>query len=208
MPEPAVRGLWIGLTGGIGSGKSTVAGMLADLGARVVDTDAIARALTAPGGAALPALAQRFGADLLDAHGALDRARMRALVFADPDAKAALEGLLHPLILQQALAEAAQARPGQAVVFDVPLLAESGHWRQRVDRVLVVDCPEDEQVRRVMARSGWQAAEVQRVIASQASREQRRALADAVILNAGISLPALKAQVEAVWHAWCSGSAN
>ena len=208
MPEPAVRGLWIGLTGGIGSGKSTVAGMLADLGAQVVDTDAIARALTAPGGAALPALAQRFGADILDGQGALDRARMRALVFADPGAKAALEGLLHPLILQQALAEAAQARSGQAVVFDVPLLAESGHWRQRVDRVLVVDCPEDEQVRRVMARSGWQAVEVQRVIASQASREQRRALADAVILNAGISLSALKAQVEGVWHAWCAEPAN
>jgi dephospho-CoA kinase len=208
MSEPSVRGLWIGLTGGIGSGKSTVAGLLAGLGARVVDTDALARALTAPGGAALPALAQRFGADILDADGALNRPRMRSLVFDDPGARAALEGVLHPLILQHALSEAQQARPGQVVVFDVPLLAESGHWRQRVDRVLVVDCPEEDQVRRVMARSGWRAEEVLRVIATQASREQRRAIADAVILNAGISLPELKARVEAVWQDWCGSGAN
>ena len=201
-PAEPGSGLRIGLTGGIGSGKSTVATMLAQLGAHVVDTDAIARRLTAPGGEALPLLAQTFGADVLTPHGELDRDRMRTLVFQDPAAKRRLEGLLHPLITDRALAEAGLARPGQPVVFDVPLLAESAHWRSRVHRVLVVDCPEDLQVQRVMARSGWPEAQVRQVIASQAGREQRRALADAVILNEGLSLPELQAQVSALWHAW------
>jgi dephospho-CoA kinase len=201
-PPALPGGLRIGLTGGIGSGKSTVATMLAELGAHLVDTDAIARRLTLPGGAALPALAQHFGSEILTATGALDRDRLRALVFQDPAAKRALEALLHPLITAQALAEAGQARPGQPVVFDVPLLAESGHWRARVHRVLVVDCPAEVQVQRVMARSGWPEAQVRQVIASQASRAQRRALADAVILNDGLSLPELREQVRLVWQGW------
>lgn len=201
-PAPGSGGLRIGLTGGIGSGKSTVAAMLAQLGAHVVDTDAIARRLTAPGGEALPLLAEAFGADVLTPQGELDRDRMRALVFQSPAAKLRLEALLHPLITARALAEAGLARPGQPVVFDVPLLAESAHWRDRVHRVLVVDCPEDLQVQRVMARSGWPEAQVRQVIASQASRAQRRALADAVILNEGLSLPELQAQVGALWQAW------
>lgn len=202
MSQPALR---IGLTGGIGSGKSTVAAMLARLGAHIVDTDAIARRLAGAGGAAMPAIADRFGDDMLTEDGALDRARMRAQAFADPSALRALEAILHPLIGSEAQAEASRAAPGQPVVFDVPLLAESPHWRDRVQRILVVDCPEDEQVRRVMARSGWQEADVRRAIAQQAPRAQRRAIADAVILNHGLSLDELEAKVRQVWRDWTEG---
>ena len=203
----AGRGLHIGLTGGIGSGKSTVARHLVERGAVLVDTDAIARALTAPSGAALPAIAQAFGAQAIGADGAMDRDWMRARAFADPAVKARLEGILHPLISTTARAQAAAA--GNAtVVFDVPLLAESGHWRARVDRVLVVDCSKQTQVQRVMARNGWPEEAVQRVIAQQATREQRRAIADAVILNDGISLAALQAEVDRVWDRWHSGDST
>ncbi|HSI59645.1 MAG TPA: dephospho-CoA kinase [Ideonella sp.] len=198
--------LRIGLTGGIGSGKSTVARAFAERGARVVDTDAISRSLTAPGGAGLPAIAQLFGAEMIGPDGALDRGRMRTLVFHDPAAKQQLEAVLHPLIGQHTQAQAALARPGQTLVFDVPLLAESAHWRGRVDRVLVVDCTQATQVQRVVQRSGWAPEEVQRVIAQQASREQRRAIADAVILNDGITLAELDAQVGRLWQDWgCVG---
>ena len=192
----------IGLTGGIGSGKSTVAAEFVACGAWLVDTDAIARALTEPGGAAIPAVAAAFGDDVIDARGALDRDRMRALVFADPDAKRRLEALLHPLIGREADARAAQS-PGVPVVFDVPLLTESAHWRARVDRIVVVDCPETTQVRRVVARSGWTEEAVRRVIAQQATRERRRAIADAVIHNdASMSLPDLRSAARRLWHAW------
>ena len=134
--KPALHRL--GLTGGIGSGKSTVAAMLQALGAHLVDTDAIARALTAPGGAAMPALREAFGAEAVAPDGSLARAHMRERVFADAQAKLRLEAILHPLIGEIALAEAAAAT-GRTVVFDVPLLVESAHWRARVDRVLVVD---------------------------------------------------------------------
>ncbi|MBQ0935443.1 dephospho-CoA kinase [Ideonella paludis] len=194
--------LRIGLTGGIGSGKSTVAALLAARGALVVDTDAIARSLTAPGGAALPAIAQAFGADAIGADGALDRAKMRERVFGNPVALKQLEAILHPLIQSQAQSQAESARAGQTVVFDVPLLVESGHWLRRVDKVLVVDCSTEEQVRRVMARSGWAEAETLRVIAKQASRQERAAVADAVILNDGISLSTLAQEVDAVWDRW------
>jgi dephospho-CoA kinase len=193
----------IGLTGGIGSGKSTVAAELVACGAVLVDTDAIARALTAPGGAALPALAQAFGADMIGADGALDRDRMRRLVFDAPAQKLRLEALLHPLIGAEADAQAARAA-GRVVVFDVPLLTESPHWRRRVDRVLVVDCPPALQVQRVMARSGWSADAVQRVIAQQATRAQRRAIADAVIHNGeSTTLDTLRDAVRALWRDWC-----
>jgi dephospho-CoA kinase len=193
----------IGLTGGIGSGKSTIAALLAECGAVVVDTDAIARALTAPGGAALPALAQAFGPGVLGPDGALDRARMRTLAFGDPAAKARLEAVLHPLIGAEADAQAAAAGTGP-VVFDVPLLAESGdRWRRRVHRVLVVDCTEALQVERVMHRSGWDAAAVERVIAQQAPRARRRAIADAVIHNGvDITLEGLRSEVRALWAHW------
>ena len=194
----------IGLTGGIGSGKSTVAALLVSHGATLVDTDAIAHALTAPGGAAMPALRQRFGDEVAGADGALDRARMRSQVFADPTAKLALEAILHPMIGAEAQRQSAAAETVGAgvVVFDVPLLTESSHWRARCQRILVVDCSAEVQVQRVMARSGWSADQVERVIAQQASRERRRAIADAVIFNDGLSREALAGEVAALWSAW------
>ena len=191
----------IGLTGGIGSGKSTIAALLVQHGAVLIDTDAIARALTGPGGAAMPALRARFGDAIADAQGALDRERMRALAFADPAAKRALEAVLHPVIGVEAERQAVQAA-GAPLVFDVPLLVESGHWRTKVDRVLLVDCSEDTQIERVMQRSGWSREAVQRVIASQASRSARRAAADAVIDNDALTLSELAAQVDTLWRAW------
>jgi dephospho-CoA kinase len=191
----------IGLTGGIGSGKSTVARLLAACGATIVDTDAIARALTLPGGAAMPRLAAEFGAAMVTADGALDRDRMRSLVFADPGAKLRLEALLHPMIGEETARQAAAAG-AQPVVFDVPLLTESAHWRARVGRVLVVDCRETTQVERVMARSGWSEDAVQRVIALQAPRAARRAIADAVIFNDGLSPEALAEEVGGLWALW------
>ena len=196
-----MAGLRIGLTGGIGSGKSTVARSLVECGAVLVDADAISRALTAPGGAALPAIAAAFGAEVIGTDGALDRARMRQLAFDDPATRARLEAILHPMIGERTQAQAAAAG-ARTVVFDVPLLAESAHWRARVDRILVVDCREETQVARVMARSGWDEAAVRRVIAQQASRERRRAIADAVIFNDGLALSALRAEVRALWTHW------
>jgi dephospho-CoA kinase len=201
--------LVIGLTGGIGSGKSTVSQMLADLGAHIVDTDAISRSLTAPGGAAIPAIAQQFGPQLIDAHGAMDRTRMRELAFADPGDLQRLEGILHPLIGQHAEAHAGLALPRQHIVFDVPLLAESGRkWKDKVDRILVIDAEPATQVARVMARSGWTREGVEAVLAKQATREVRRALADHVILNEGLSLAELRAEVEKLWRLWQGSEAG
>jgi dephospho-CoA kinase len=191
----------IGLTGGIGSGKSTVARLLVDCGAHLVDTDAIARSLTLAGGAAMPAVAAAFGPQAVAADGALDRERMRERVFADPDAKRQLEALLHPLIGQEARRQAAAAR-GRPVVFDVPLLTESSHWRARVQRVLVVDCHVATQVARVAARPGWTAEAARRVVEQQATREARCRIADAVIFNDGISLAQLEAKARALWGMW------
>ena len=191
----------LGLTGGIGSGKSTVAALLVQHGAVLVDTDAIARMLTGPGGASMPALRARFGDSIADAQGALDRERMRALAFADPAAKRELEAVLHPAIGAETERQAAQAG-GAPVVFDVPLLVESGHWRTKVDRLLLVDCSEDTQIARVIQRSGWPREAVQRVIASQASRLARRAAADAVIDNDALTLQQLAAQVDTLWRYW------
>ena len=190
-----------GLTGGIGSGKSTVAGMLVECGAVLVDTDAIAHALTAPHGAAVPTLAREFGEDIIAADGAMDRHAMRARVFADASAKRRLEAILHPMIGAEAEAQAAAAA-SRPVVFDVPLLAASSHWRQRVQRILVVDCAEETQVRRVVQRSGWSDEQVRRVIAQQTPRAARRAIADAVIFNDDLSLDALRVQVQALWQHW------
>jgi dephospho-CoA kinase len=194
----------IGLTGGIGSGKSTVARAFVDLGAVLVDTDAIARSITLAGGAALPALAAAFGPDIIGADGALDRDRMRALAFADPGAKRRLEAVVHPLIGAEA-ARQAEAAGGRCIVFDVPLLAESRHWRSRVERIVVVDCSEAVQVRRVVARSGWSEDAVRAVIAQQAPRAARRAIADAVIANETLTLDALHAETRALWALWNNG---
>lgn len=193
----------IGLTGGIGSGKSTVAAKLVQLGAVLIDTDAIGRRLAGAGGAAVPALRGVFGDALVGPDGGLDRAAMRALAFSDPSAKRRLEAVLHPLISAEALRDAAAAA-SRVVVIDVPLLAESGHWRLRVDRVLVVDCGEAMQLDRVSQRPGWTRDTAARVIASQASRAARRATADAVIFNDGITLQALADEVLVLWRAWQS----
>ena len=194
--------LRIGLTGGIGSGKSTVGRLLAQLGASVIDTDLIARQLTLVGGAAIEVIARDFGADLIATDGALNRARMRELVFADPAAKRRLEAILHPLIGIETERQAVAAQGAPALVFDVPLLVESGRWRARVDKVLVVDCRESTQIERVVQRSGWTADAVRAVIDSQASRARRRACADAVIFNDGLSPDQLAEQVQAVWQRW------
>jgi dephospho-CoA kinase len=200
-----VAALHFGLTGGIGSGKSTVAGVFVACGAHLVDTDAIARSLTLPGGAAITAIAAAFGSEAIAADGALDRERMRAIVFADPAAKARLEAILHPLIGLQAVQRANAARPGQPVVFDVPLLTESRHWRARVQRVVVVDCSEATQAQRVTTRAGWTRDAAERVIAQQAPRAARRAIADAVIHNDGLTLLALSAEVRELYRHWVSG---
>lgn len=179
--------LTVGLTGGIGSGKSTVADLFAALGAAVVDTDAIAHELTCANGAALPAIFAAFGDDLRRAEdGALDRAAMRRLVFGDAAAKARLEAILHPLIRSESLARVRTLRARDDVPYVllvVPLLVESGAYAQAVDRVLLVDCDAALQRARVMARNGLSEVEVQAIIDSQASRAARRALADDVINN-------------------------
>ncbi|MBS0428411.1 MAG: dephospho-CoA kinase [Proteobacteria bacterium] len=191
----------IGLTGGIGSGKSTVSGLWQALGAAIVDTDAIARSLTVAGGPAMPALVRAFGADIADATGALDRARMRARVFADTGAKRVLEGILHPLIGAECERQAGLAK-APAVIFDVPLLVESGRWRGLVDKVLVVDTSTQTQRERVMARSGWSDDTVRAVIAQQATRAARRAAADAVLFNDGVTVQELAGQVQSLWNRW------
>lgn len=191
----------IGLTGGIGSGKSTVAALLVGHGAALVDTDAIARELTAAGGAAMPELRRCFGEEIVDASGALDRDAMRELVFSQPAALRTLEVVLHPLIGAEA-ARRATSSDARCVVFDVPLLVESEHWRDRVDRVLVVDCSQATQIDRVLRRSGWTEDAVLRVIASQASRERRRACADAVIYNDATCAAELANEVHMLAMAW------
>jgi dephospho-CoA kinase len=195
--------LRIGLTGGIGSGKSTVAARLVERGAAVIDTDAIARELTLPGGAAMAVIEKAFGSEFVDASGALDRPRMRALAFSDPQARQRLEAILHPLIGVETEARA-QAATRAVLVFDVPLLAESRHWRAKVDKVLVVDCREQTQIDRVVARSGWTAEAVRAVISQQADRALRRACSDAVIFNDGVTLEQLGARVDALAGRWFS----
>jgi dephospho-CoA kinase len=183
----------VGLTGGIGCGKTTVADQFGALGATLVDTDLIAHALTGPGGAAMPALVAAFGPAFAAPDGALDRARMRELVFADPAAKQRLEAILHPQIRAAALAAAAAAT-GAYVIFVVPLLIESGTWRQQVSRVLAIDCPEEVQIARVMARNGLSEAQVRAIMATQVTRAQRLAAADDVISNEG-GIDALRPQI-------------
>lgn len=200
--------LRLGLTGGIGSGKSTVARMLVSGGATLIDADAISRATTAAGGAAIAAIAKQFGVDAITPDGAMDRDVMRQRVFSDPAAKLQLEVIIHPLVSQEAARQAKEALHvgGALLVFDIPLLVESKRWRQQLGKVLVVDCEETTQTSRVMAREstktsdnrGWTHDAVEKVIASQASRAQRRAAADWVIYNDGLSLNALAEQVQKI----------
>lgn len=186
--------LLIGLTGGIGSGKSTVARLFEERGAGIIDTDAIARELTQPGGAAIPAIRAAFGDELINTVGALDRAAMRRLAFARPEIKSKLESILHPRIRKIVNARVARLRQPYGVLV-VPLLIESGAYRDRVARVLVVDCEETLQLSRTMARSGLSEAEVRAIMRAQATREARLSAADDVIQNNG-DLSELTPQVD------------
>jgi dephospho-CoA kinase len=183
----------VGLTGGIGSGKSVASGMFAELGAAVVDTDEISRALTAPGGAAISPIRQSFGAEYIAADGGLDRARMRSLVFGDADAKRKLEGILHPRIRDRLRADVAAARQ-RYVIAVIPLLFETGVCLDLLQRVLVVDCEESEQVRRAAARSGLSEQDVRAIMAAQLPRAERLKRADDVLVNDG-SIEALRGEV-------------
>jgi len=194
----------IGLTGGIGSGKSTAAKVLAQLGAAVIDADAWARSVTAPGGSAIAPLRAAFGAAVLDAQGGLDRQRMRELAFTDAQVKKQLEAIVHPLV-KQAIdqeAQSALAAGARVLVFDIPLLVESGRWRSQVDGVLVIDCSTDTQIARVQARNGWPREQILAVIQAQATRAQRQAAADWLILNEGLGLDAFEAQVAQLGQQW------
>ena len=185
--------LVVGLTGGIGSGKSAAADEFARLGATVVDTDAIAHELTGPGGAAVPEVKRLFGSAFVDPAGAMNRKRMRDLVFSDPEEKQRLEGLLHPMIRTESTRRIAAAT-GPYVVHVVPLLVESPGYRERFGRVLVVDCPEALQIERVRQRSGLPEEEVRRIISTQVQRDKRLAAADEVIDNSG-PIAAMQQQV-------------
>lgn len=187
--------LRLGLTGGIGSGKSTVASIMASAGAAVMDADAISRALTLPGGRAIPAILAEFGEQLIAPDGAMNRDAMRALVFSNPESKRQLEAIIHPLVGQVLQEEsiAAIAAGHACLVYDVPLLVESGErWRRQVDLVCVVDCGVETQIQRVMSRNQLGRAEIERIISQQASRQQRLDCADVVIFNEDIDLAHLK----------------
>lgn len=194
----------LGLTGGIGSGKTQVADWLAELGAAVIDTDVIAHELTSPEGRAIKAIRMAFGEQAINASGALDRDYMRTLVFDNPTERARLEAILHPMIAEQAERAAARAS-GAYLVFVVPLLVESGRWADRLDRICVVDCERQTQIERVQLRSGLSRERIERIIDAQASREQRLAAADHIIDNGTcISLEELRSQVLGLHRQWCN----
>ena len=180
----------LGLTGGIGSGKSTVGAMLAGHGAALIDADAISRQTTATGGTAITPIRESFGPDFITPEGSLDRHRMRTLAFQDPSARGRLEQIIHPLVGREIRrqAQAAIASVHRCVVFDIPLLVESVHWRPQLDQILVLDCRIETQIERVMQRSTMSRPEVQSILDNQASRNQRLRAADLVICNDGLSL--------------------
>jgi dephospho-CoA kinase len=194
----------VGLTGGIGSGKSMVAATLTSLGVTVIDTDQVARDLTGPGGLAMPAIRETFGDQVVQADGALNRAVMREHVFSDPDARHRLEAILHPMIRQE-VGRLAAAASGQYLVFEVPLLVESGRWHDQVDRICVVDCEPETQIARVMTRSALTRDQVERILQAQATRQQRLALADDIIANENAtSAEQLRQQVLVLHQRWCN----
>lgn len=191
-------GAWrVGLTGGIGSGKTTVLQMFGRLGASTIDADTISRSVTASGGAAIAAIAAQFGTHFIDAAGALDRELMRELAYRDPQARNRLEAIIHPLVATESArqVQAAIDSGARCMVFDIPLLVESGRWRRQVDEVLVVDCSVQVQSSRVVARSALTQQQVEAIIAAQAPRVQRLAAADVVICNERLSLEELHAEV-------------
>lgn len=197
LPDHPVR---IGLTGGIGSGKSTVGRLLVQLGATLVDADAISRACTASGGSAIEPIRQTFGQDVITPNGALDRDRMRERVFQDPAARQQLEAIVHPLVRAEIERQCREAST-DCVVLDIPLLVESASWRDRIHTLWVVDCLPSTQVQRVMTRNGWPREQVEAVLSAQASREQRLAIADTIIDNDQASLIQLETQVRQAYAA-------
>lgn len=195
-----VTALRLGLTGGIGSGKSTVASEWVKLGATLIDADVLAKATTTPGGAAIPRIRDVFGPALLSAEGGLDRDKMRQMAFSDATARARLEAIVHPLV-GAAIAQAAHhatAAGARHLVFDIPLLVESPHWRSNLHQVMVVDCTTETQIQRVMQRNGLSRVEVENIMAAQASRAQRLCAADVVLFNDGIHLQELALQVQQI----------
>ena len=192
-PSPSLA---IGLTGGIGSGKTTVTDQFKEHGIVIIDTDAIAHALTAPSGQAIPAIRQTFGDAAIAENGAMDRAWMRELVFTNSNAKKQLEQILHPLIRQECEEQTATAN-SPYVIFAVPLLVESGNWRQRVQRIAVVDCSEETQIARVMKRNQFRREQVEAIMRAQATRAQRLASADDIIDNE-TDLERVRTQVDAL----------
>jgi dephospho-CoA kinase len=190
----------LGLTGGIGSGKSTVSAMLGAAGAAVIDADAISRHTTAPGGAAIDGIRREFGPDFIGSDGALDRDRMRQKVFSDPEARKRLEAIVHPLVgLETKRQTQAAIEAGhRCIVFDVPLLVESVHWRQRVDKVLVLDCTPEVQIQRTLLRSGLTRPTIEQIIASQVNRLTRLRSADLVIFNDALTLDELALEVQQI----------
>jgi dephospho-CoA kinase len=196
----------VGLTGGIGSGKSAVGDLFAAQGIAVIDTDAIAHELTAPGGTAMPAIRAEFGDAVAAADGALDRAAMRAIVFADPSARKRLEGILHPMIRIESERRLAAAE-SPYVIYMVPLLVESGDYHKRVNRVAVVDCREETQIARVMQRNGLARPDIERILAAQASRAERLAAADDVIDNDG-ALAELAPRIDQLHQSYLASAAR
>lgn len=194
MPTRTIR---LGLTGGIGSGKSTVATFLKKAGAALIDADAISRTSTAPGGAAIAPITACFGPQIVDAAGALDRNAMRQHIFSDSTAKSRLEAIIHPVVRLEMARQASLAEQNEApcIVFDVPLLVESGHWREMFHRIMVVDCTQATQIKRVTERNGLNPDEILQIIAGQASRTQRLNVADVIVFNEGITIDELEHQV-------------
>jgi dephospho-CoA kinase len=194
------RTLRLGVSGGIGSGKSTVCQMLEHQGACVIDADAISRASTAAGGSAIAAIQAAFGPDFLDANGAMDRTLMRQLVFSQPQARAQLEAIVHPLVAMEVERQTHKAITFgvRCIVFDIPLLVESRHWRKNLDRVLIVDCSTPTQITRVMQRNGLSTSEVENIIQAQSTRQQRLQAADFVIFNEDKNLFEIKRELESL----------
>lgn len=202
--------LKLGLTGGIGSGKSTVAAMFAELGAHVIDADLISRATTSVDGLAIPAIVVEFGSQYIKKDQSLDREAMRTLAFRDGSARKRLEAIIHPLVGKEISnhADIALQKGYPCIIFDIPLLAESTHWRKRVDQVLVVDCLIDIQISRVVARNGIKPSEVENIIASQAPRASRLKAADLVVCNGTASIEELQIQVNQIWQGFGLSSTN
>lgn len=197
MTTGRTQRLTVGLTGGIGSGKTTVAHMLAGCGATIIDADATSRSLTEAGGAALIPIKQVFGEEVIGADGALNRGAMREIVFAQPASRTKLEAIIHPLV-QMRMSAAIQNAPTDVVVLDIPLLVESPRWRKQIDLIVVVDCNVETQVSRVMQRNGWAASTIEAIIQSQATRGDRLKAADVVIFNEKSNLSILKNQVNSL----------